>query len=175
MNLIPQHYRDEYRYERMTSFVIYAGTVWLIVAVAWAVLLLPSYFFLSSQLEVITANNQETSDVRTREIERLSKEISEVNTVLSTVHNLSSDHTSVIDIMREITERTGGGIRYSSMNIAKGSGATISLQGVAKTRKDLQALKVDMEASPMFAAAEIPVETFNHTVDIAFSLTLTLK
>ncbi|MEK7660180.1 MAG: hypothetical protein AAB343_03190 [Patescibacteria group bacterium] len=175
INLIPQHYRDEFRYERMLGFVFYAGTIWFLVSFAWAVLLLPSYFFLSTQLDVIKASNQETSDSRDKEIARLTKEIGEVNTVLSTVQGLQSTDSSVVDLFGEVMNRTGSGIHYSAITIVRGSGSTNSMQGIAQRRKDLQALKVDMEAHPIFSKVEIPVDTFNQIADIAFSMTLTLK
>lgn len=175
MNLIPQHFRDEYRYERMTGFVLYAGAIWLIISFAWAVLLLPSYFFLSTQLDVIKQNNQESSLSRDKEIARLTKEIGDVNTVLTTVQGLKSPDATVIELLSEVMNRTGEGIRYNSISIARGSGAIITTQGAANNRKNLQALKVDMEASPMIAKVEIPVDTFNQISDISFTMTLTLK
>lgn len=175
MNLIPQHYRDEFRYERMTKFATYVGTVILIVAISWGVLLLPSYFFLSTQLSVTQLASATASEARAKEISRLTKEIGEVNTVLSTVKSLKTTDASIVELLREIMERTGNGITYQNINIAKGAGNTITAQGFAVSRQDLQLLKASMESSAMIAEVDIPVDTFSEIENIAFTMTLTLK
>ncbi len=175
MNLMPQSYKDAFRYERMTRFVLYVGTISLIVAGTWAALLLPSYFFLSEQFKVVESTNKEASQARQLEIQTLLKEIGEVNTVLLTVKSAQASGDSVVELLREVMERSGTGIQYQNITIMRGAGGTISTSGLAATRKELQALKADMEANPKIAKVDIPVDTFNKVANISFTMTLTLK
>ena len=176
MNLIPQLYRDDFKYERMRGFVLYIGAITLCLLVIWVTLLLPSYFYLSTQLAVVQNTNQEAETIRQEQIQKLSQEIAEVNTVLTTVAGLKRQQGStVVVLLTEVMERTGSGIRYQSVSVSGGEVPTMSLQGTASTRRQLQALKADMEASPMIELADIPSDRFTEIENISFTMSITFS
>ncbi len=176
INLIPPAgytvLKREYLLRVGASLCFLLGSVFCILTIALA----PTYILTSAQIADYEAriNNVEDEAAVFAEAER---QVGEAHTMLTQLQTIGHTvHTS--DILREIEHLTPAGISFKTFYMAskaQNTPQTIQVQGVAATREALIRFKNELEATPRFEKAEVPIADLARDADLPFAITVTLS
>lgn len=162
------------------EYFVRVASVWALlfaaVAVAVAVLLLPTYVLLLRQLEALSLQAAAPEDeANTEHYEAVHAALSKAH-VLARQLNASDAEPAASAVLREIQKAQTSSIVISSF-FYEDTGAEakgVRIEGIAATRESLAQFSAALERNPLFARAEVPVADLAADRDLSFTLTIVL-
>lgn len=175
-NLLPPERQRALSRIYLTRLSIVGAAFIIALTVASAVLLLPTYMFLTQSAEskekrlaavnAALATSDET--VLSERLAALTKDAA----ILATL----ADNPSVGESIRAILSVPRSGITVSGFSYAfeRAAGSrTVSLTGVAATRDALWRYQLALEDAPSILSASLPVSAYAKDADISFTISVT--
>jgi hypothetical protein len=178
-NLLPLENRKAFRREYFIRLGTVAVLVLVVVVVAQAIFLLPSYLY---EREIVNS--------RTLELQRLSANLAttqeqEAQTKLAALQAESTyllsvnDHPTASIVLRSVLDVPRPGITISGFifgqpaDSSSGNKKTLQLTGVAATRESLRSYDTALGALPFVSSADLPISDYAKDSQIPFTITLT--
>lgn len=177
LDLLPVERRRALRRDYVLRLVTVTAFIALALVGAAAVLLMPTYLFLTSTLRsqdarlaslstaLPTADEAELA----RRLETLSREGAAILALAKT--------PKMTQLMRDMLLAPRPGIVLSGFAYtpaAKDRPGALAISGVAATRNALRAYQLALEAVPGVAKADVPVSSYAKEQDIRFTVTVSL-
>ncbi len=178
MNLLPEENKQELTYEFWRRFVWFLGFYLIIIAVAADSLLLPSYFFLSFQLDKVKDRlNTTTNSVALQRTFSGEKQIKEARELINLSAGFVDKKAYISPLIEDVLGRTTASTSLSSFQyqIAPGGKGALRMSGVAGSRDELLLYVANLKKSSYIINVDSPVSNyldekggvFNVTVDLA--------
>lgn len=171
-NLLPEEHREVVRYERLARFFFAFWICIALILLVIAILLLPSYFFLTFESEglkqQITAAEQGTVSKRVREAEATITSLNQQLAILA-AHTPSSAVTHIDSIARKVPP----GVNLSRISFQE-EDAEFRIAGTAARREDLLAFLTALRGNKEFSSADAPIENLLKERNIDFEATVAL-
>jgi hypothetical protein len=177
-NLLPEDRQRSLRHGYFIRLVVVAIIFLIALTCAAAVLLIPTYVFLTESAgakETHLANIESTisspdESVLSARLAALSDD-SNILGMLASSSSVSATIRSVLAVSRPGI--TLSGFSYApSVDSKNSNGMTVS--GIAKTRDALRNYQLALQSAPFATAADLPVSVYAKDTDIAFTITITL-
>lgn len=145
------------------------------ISVLLTVALIPTYVLVGAQLntlrlEVEKGSGGEEEFQKADEAVRITKDVlAQLKTRVGTV--------SMSNAINEVQNIAPSSITFKTFRVEESNGAIekIQVQGVAPTREALARLRVLLEASSLFATAEVPIADLARDENLPFAITVTLS
>ena len=174
INLLPKSAKRSLLFEYWIRVVSVWLIVWSVVLFASAVILLPAYVLIHSQVEVY-------EESATAALEKVAV-YENISTVLlqagAEARMILNEATSpklsyYVDQINGLLE---SGISINDINISRDANgiAPISIQGVAIDRQTLAAFRDRLQADPLVRDVNLPISNLAQDRDIIFSMTITV-
>lgn len=174
INLIPPEGQHLKKFEYWTRVLTTWG--WLLsgVFVTAAFLLAPTYVLLQGQLKVLHTEAEEKSGSG-QTFAEIRKKVETANATIAQLGETGS-RPEISGIITSIREVANPGIALSRFEIRHNNPEThLQIQGTASTREALAAFKTDIERSPVFESAIVPIADLAKDVELPFVITITLS
>jgi hypothetical protein len=179
MNLLPKTEKENLKKGLKSRFTIVALSMLSLSLFVGFIMLLPSYFLVSSYLsEVVSENNISKSkdDASIKKILNLPVEIS---SKLDFFQSNISD-ISVVDYFSKVIGYLPKGVRLDSVSFSrnsdKGKNSTVVLvSGTSLDRDSLVSFSTLLENSNLFSSVEVPVSSLTRDKNLPFSMNLLIK
>ena len=174
INLLP----SEARQHVLTEYWLRVISVWLLLGVVAGVLILtllfPSYILVKLQLQVHTDTYQQVETKQTSFAEAQTQ-IRNSNTNVQLLDKVAKKRL-LSTVLSEITNLQSAAIFVESITMNRSSGVLeeVVLSGEANTRDTLANFRNQLEASPMFATADLPLENLAREREVPFQIRVTL-
>lgn len=135
-------------------------------------LLLPSYILVNIQLDTLSTKEPSSDDTEMR-FQIAEQEIIEANAISKQLSKKELA-TNMSDIITAITGATKPGIELKRFEVTRGVNVfePILVQGSAETREILLGFKTELERSPLFESATIPIADLITDTNLPFVVTL---
>jgi Tfp pilus assembly protein PilN len=175
INLIPPKGHVSLKHEYVLRVVSVYALILTGVFVAGTLLTIPTYVLVSSQLNAVRSDNAHIEVITETYNDALAK-IQSANTLMAQLRGtVSRRETS--NIIEEVIRVAPGGITLHTFHVSREEGdiKSINVQGLAKTRNALATLKNELEASPLFLTATIPISDLARESDLPFVVTVALE
>lgn len=176
-NLLPEDRQRALRRDYFLRLTVVAIAFLIVLALAAAILLLPSYVFLSenfhtkesrlASIESVASSSDETA---------LSAQLTALSDDAATLEALA-DAPSVSSLIRTVLAVSRPGIVLSGFAYAPRTDTnpgTLAISGTAATRDALRNYQLALQGESFARAADLPVSAYAKDSDIAFTITITL-
>ncbi len=175
INLIPPKGHTALKHEYVLRVGALYGFMFAGVFAAGAILMIPTYVLVSSQLNSVRPDDEHVEETKTAYTEALAH-IQEANTVMAQLRG-GMPNIEISKVIEEIVRVAPKGVVFSTFKATREGGVlkTVDVQGEAATRKTLAALKNALEASPLFETANIPISDLARENNLPFVITITLQ
>jgi len=178
INLLPEDRTRLFRRRYFIRLSLAAVVLLILLTGSHALLLVPTHQLLSLQItehqaelaRILSTQGHDDEAVFEAELAALKQSAARIQGIAST-----RPVTSLLVDMLAIphTDISLSGFSYTPPAGAKTS-SSMSIIGVARTRDDLRRYQLALQTSPLVAAADLPVETYSKSTDIAFTISVTL-
>ena len=174
INLIPPEghiaMKREYVLRVGATFCLLLSGVLVLLTAA----LVPTYVLISAQLKAHEVGP--ITDEKRDEVAQANGEVARMRDVLAQLSTSTQD-IAASEIIQEVSRYAPQTITFKTFRIdaPKGTVQSIQVQGVATTREVLAKFKNDLEGSPMFDKAQIPLSDLAKESDLPFVVTITLS
>jgi Tfp pilus assembly protein PilN len=173
-NLLPEEYLRNIGYEKLARFFLLTYIGVGISIVVGAILLLPSFFFLTFQesgvLEQITIAKQSIEAQRIEQMETIILDTNQKLTTLTTSTGYS--RAPATTYIEHIASHLPATTRITSFALLPNS--TITLKGDADTRDALLIFVDNLRADSLFSSVESPITNILKERTVTYILTITL-
>ncbi|MEK7643384.1 MAG: hypothetical protein AAB372_02975 [Patescibacteria group bacterium] len=181
MNLLPDSYKKELRYEAWRRYVVTFGLYFGVVALAGDLLLLPSFFALTFRFDAkqdYLSSIQKSQEFK--ELDETGKRLGKVNTLLRNVAGYGKDTLPVMRSLEEIINKVGSDIHLTSIELDRAQvdgkpGGVIKLSGIANTRSSFLSFFDALKAHPKVKSYDSPVTNILKEQNADFNLTLRIQ
>lgn len=173
LDLLPEDRRRKIRRAYVLRVSTVAAVLGIILVVAAAALLVPTYIYLVSALKAQSVRLASVeSTISATDQTTLGKRLATLGTDATEIALLGAT-PSASEVIREVLAIGRPSIVLTGMSYALAQN-TLALSGVAATRNDLRAYQLSLAATPRFANAALPVSSYAKDRDIPFAITITL-
>lgn len=162
----------EYLFRLGTTIVVLFSALVLIAAI----LVIPTYVFLSSSASTKTARLAEIKSTYSIDETLLSSRLVALSHNTATLIALSNG-PSASKVISAVLSVSRPGVTLSGFGYAMGSvgnKSTLTISGIAATRESLRGYQLALQGYPFVAAASLPVSAYAKDADISFTITITL-
>lgn len=172
--LLPEEYRRKIvrRYRQRATIVAL-----IYLSIAFAILffvLLPSLIILKSEeIRLNLSIKSYEQSINTKKDESISDTLSKINSIIILLKNKAISPTNVVEMINEQADNVS--IESFALSGFTPQSVSVSITGVAPTRKDLVGFSKKLENVFVGTKIELPVSSLAKDVDIPFSLTITLE
>lgn len=173
MNILPERYARQYRDEIIARYILTIGVGVFGVAMIWTALMLPSFFYLYFQGNVLADGNAQAQSRLAQALE-FRKEIERVNALTTAAVNAGNQSEYTRALMADVFSAAPAGVTVERVAYAR-KARTVILTGSVSTRAGLKAYVDALTQLPRVAKAEAPTENFLSSVNAKFTITVTLK
>ncbi len=174
INLIPPNGHSALKHEYILRIASLYGFILGGVFLASAALMVPTYVLTSAQLKTAHKDSAAMETMKAAFAEAAG-EIKRINAVMTALR-IEKDPVLYSEIIEEIVRSSGEGVTLSTFR-GSHTGEKLSsvvVQGTASNRRSLAAFKNTLEASPLFAEAELPIADLARDTNLPFVVTLTM-
>lgn len=174
INLLPPQARKHV----LTEYWLRTISVWLLLVVVVGVLILtllfPTYILIKLQLQA-RADTYQQVEVEHENFQSAQVEIRRTNTNAALLAN-AADTQSFSEILDALLRLQSEAIFVQNVAMQRADEAVqeITVTGQADTRDALAAFRNQLEASPLFTAADLPLENLARDRDLPFQITITI-
>ncbi len=146
-----------------------------------ALLLIPTYVLIHTQLSVITKGMSESSEKQKETEERFARaegSIREANELAAALRAplMNTAYSDLYEAIAEAGTKSQINLKTFIMRQAvDASTKNVEVQGEARTRTELISFKTEIERSPYFEDAAIPISDLARETDLPFVMTITLS
>lgn len=176
INLLPPSRKRSLIQDYFSRLGVVALVLTSILAITATLLLIPTYGFLSNDLQSkqarLASSEPEGSVDRAGPAERLNALAKSTARILAL-----KDVSPVSPTVREVLAVPRAGITITNSTIVRGTDArpsTISISGDAKTRDALRQYQLSLQGAPFARSVSLPVSAYAKDVNIPFTITVTL-
>jgi hypothetical protein len=144
------------------------------VCVVSTILLIPSYVLVESQLNALTTETSEDRE-NIKEFRAAEDTVRTANAVAGRLAR-GQVRTTGTEIIETIDTLSGSGVTVRTFNFSREEGSVkqVEIAGSAITREALASFKEDLERSPLFETALVPISNLARDVDLPFSISITI-
>lgn len=175
INLIPPEGHKALKREYVLRVGATLSLLFASVALMLAVALIPTYVLIAAQLNAFALESAQ----ETKKVDALKEINTEVDMTKELLAQLKTTPEKVLvsAIIEEIQKHAPASVVFDTFYIESGADGVerIQVQGNAATREALARLKNELESSPMFEKAEVPIADLARDVDVSFAITITLS
>lgn len=176
-NLLPQERQKLLSRDYILRAGAAASVLATILVLSSAVLLVPTYVFLSGNADAKKAELARIeSALSSSEEAALSERLAVLSANAASLASLSNAR-AVSALIREILSIPRPGISLSSISTApsgENGSETVIISGTSATRDSLRGYQLALEGAPFARSASLPVSAYAKDRDIAFTITVTL-
>ncbi len=178
VNVLPQNEKKIISKEYWKHFLIVFINLLSFVFILLILLLLPSYFFSVSKLEVenkkLESFNIENKDLT---IKDLNYTISNINKELILLSSVKSNYSVSEDVLNTVLTSRVNGITYSQIlfNQKKDKSLNIEIQGKARDRITLRTFKANIDNNPKVKSSDLPISDYLEKTNLNFTVSLVMK
>lgn len=175
INLIPPKGHTALTHEYVLRVGALYGFMFAGVFAAGAILMVPTYVLVSSQLNSVRPDDERMEETK-EAYKNAFSHIQEANTVMAQLRG-GMPNVEISAVIKEIVRVAPKGVVFSTFRAAREGVvlSTVDVQGQATTRKTLAALKNALEASPLFETADVPISDLARENNLPFAITLTVR
>lgn len=177
-NLLPRERHRTLRREYFWRLAVVAAVLGIALIASAAILLLPTYLYLSSEVQARTNRlaDAATALASSDETELLSRlnALSEDTATLSKLGTLPSASA----VVSEVLAVSRPGITLSSISYTPKVGntsATMVLSGIAATRDALRNYQLALQGTSFAQSVDLPVSAYAKDSNISFGITITFN
>lgn len=175
INLIPPQghkaVKREYILRVGTTLSFLLGGVCILLTVA----LIPTFVLVRAQMHSSSSSTEQGN----KDADALLAAENEVRITESVLAQLKSvpESTPATGIITELQKLAPVGIQFSNFSMEKTNGVygRVQVNGTASTREVLSNFRRAIEASTVFASAELPISDLARDVNLPFALTLVIE
>jgi type IV pilus assembly protein PilM len=178
ISVLPKEDKKQLRYNywmRFSTAILSFLTLSFVVAI---LLILPSYFFSISKLNIAT-NNLESFNIENPEVttNNIDKSIGDINSKLTLLSSKESKLIPSDTILNDLLSTLPKGVTVSQIFYNEGVGGirNINIQGQALDRNTLRNLKTSLESNPNITSSNLPLSGFLEKSNINFSISIVMK
>lgn len=173
-NLLPREYKNFIFYERLTRFALITGILSAFSLVIGIVLMLPSFFYIYFQGDVITKELEAMREsTKQQEIQALTSEIKKRNELLREFTDFNESEISATSLIVDISGKKIDGIILRSLRYDV-AGKAVELSGTHANVDVLEEYISHLESSSFIKEVDSPLRNI-YRVGEPFTLKLTLK
>ncbi len=176
-NLLPYERQRTFRRDYFVRLGVIIVILFIILTIISAVLLLPTYVFLTQSASTEMARLASIESTASSSDETaLSAQLTALSNSATALSALAGSH-SISAVMSKVLAVSRPGITLSGFSYAPGVGqnpGTIAISGTAATRDSLRAYQLALQGSSFARSANLPVSAYAKDSDIAFTITVTL-
>lgn len=177
-NLLPPNRKRAFRRDYFLRLSTIAMLLVTALTTASAILLLPTYVFLSASARTGEAHlaNIESS-ISSSEDAELSAQLTALSNSTAILSSISDEY-SVSTIMRSVIAIPHPSVVISSFSYSPVVGkkqSTLAISGVAATRDALRSYQFALQNAQFISSADLPVSAYAKDTNIAFMITVTLS
>ena len=176
LNLLPEQYKEEYRYEKRKRFVMSLGISLCLMVLVLDALFFSTYLFLRIYQgafdEALTARRQSEVALRLGEVK---KNIRALNARVGFLRKARSEALSAAPLLEKIALLVREDVYLRSVSM-DASSKTVSVLGFGETREAVLELQAALAGSDFVApeSLESPVRNILKEKDVEFSFTFAL-
>lgn len=176
-NLLPLERQESLAREYRFRFGVVAALLFTALVLAAAVMLMPTYIFLS---DTVHAKETRLASIKTTlssadEI-ALSARLLALSSDAASLISLSK-RASASSVIRSVLTVSRPGVTLSGISYTPPAGknpSTLALTGAAATRDSLRRYQLALQDAPSVLSADLPVSAYAKDVNIIFTITITL-
>jgi len=175
INLLPPNVQKQVQIE----YWIRVCSVWLILlglaCIVLGLLLVPSLFLVHSQLAVFDGTYQ-NANTQNNAYEDLEQDVRISNGIAAQLVS-SNNETLFFDFISEIERIAERTVTLNSIEFSRNEAVIESIQisGDASSRSSLVQFRDDLEDSPLFASAELPLSDLAKDKDVPFGIVIVIS
>ena len=177
LNLLPEHYKEEYAFEKKKRFVVFLGISVCIIVLVFDALLYSIYFFLEIHEQSLAdvKRAQESAETAQR-LSALKEEVRALNADIGAREKARREASPVAFAIEHIASLVSQGTYVKTLSL-DGTMRIVQLAGFAPTREAVLALSAALSGSDFVepGTLEDPVKNILRERDIEFTFTFALK
>lgn len=175
INLIPPEAKKTVKYEYWIRVFTVWGFLLSGVCIIAILLLVPSYVLVESEFEALDHEVMRKSGSE-ETYTAAEEQVSIANRVARQL-DVSEPRTSASEVLAAINnlERSGIDLRTYEISRVDGSIQTVQIVGNAVTREALIDFKEELERSPLFESAAVPISDLARESDLPFSIIISIS
>ena len=174
MNLLPDDYKQELKYEIWWRFIRFFGFYLIIIMITLDVLLLPSYFFLALQLDQIKERlGSTTNSIALQRTFSGEEQMRKSEDLVKLSAGIAAKKLYISPLVEDILGKTTASTTLSSFqytNVENGK-AALKISGFVSSRDELLLYIAKLKESPYIADVDSPISNYLDERGGAFSLT----
>lgn len=175
LNLLPQHYKYEYAFEKKKRFMVFLCIFISLILVLFNAFLLSTYLFLTIGEKAAhdTIEAQQSTDIVKR-LTDIEKDIRAANTKIGTLVNAEKEIVLVAPVVEKTAALITEGAYMKSLSL-DASSKNVSITGFAGTRSAVLAIAKRLSESDFVDAQSVknPVKNILKESDIDFTFSFT--
>lgn len=177
MNLLPPEYKKNLVYEAWRRYVLILGPYLFIATLIAFVLLLPSFFFLTYQIDGIRRNADAIrASAEYRDYLKGKDRIASINTTLSSFVSYENQSQKTTPWLYELYSKVPSGVTLMSLTTAKDKNVlSVIITGNAVDRETFRSFKNALEQSESISKVDSPVTNLISSENVNFTVTVYLK
>ena len=174
-NLLPHHAQKELKREYLVRLISVLLIFIAIMTFIGAVFLLPSFFSVQSQKNVVDQRIAELDDLESTELQEETRDI--VSSTREKIEVLSNEQRSSAAVfLQDLVDSPSLSVSIESFFHSRTEeGGVVRLRGNAPTRDILVAFSEQMRSDPRVADVTLPISNLAASRDIEYSMDIQLK
>lgn len=175
LNLLPPIEKKALKVDYLRRAVVFCGIIAVFFLALFTMLLIPSYFALKLQIDVLENRIElEKMTVESAKIRDLEARIDEINKNLLGASEFSKKSFSLSPLFETLAKIVPAGVQLTGASFSKKTGE-LAVRGSAKTRDDVLAAKYNFETNENFKEVRSPVSNYLKESDVEFVFFVTLE
>lgn len=177
LNLLPQHYKEEYLFEKKRRLTVFFGISLCLIMVVFCALLFSTYFFLVIQKKSFSASlDARKATEASRRLSEVKKEISAFNKKIGILKIAQAGINPLAPVLEKIAFLVEPGVFVESLSLNAETKA-ISVSGFSETRERVLSLAAALAQSDFVLAGSLqsPIQNILKEKGVHFSFTFVLQ
>lgn len=169
LNIIPDELKNEIRLNEHYLFYKKIMGSLLLMTILFSIALFSAKIILAAQ----QSDTDQQNTIVTKNTENYSKQINEINIQIKEIKNIQKNDVNWTDFFLRLGDFVGNEIKITRLYANK-SDNMLKINGLAKTRDDLLALKSALEKSGYFSNINLPISSLLERDNINFEINTTI-
>lgn len=175
INLLPKKEKEALKKGLKLRFIVVASFIFSVSFLVGFIMLLPSYFLVSSYSSKTVSNAYFLESQNTESFQKIINLPEEVGSKLKFFQS-NINNISVADYFSKIVEYLPQGVQLNSVSFSKNQNdTTILLGGVAVDRDSLVSFSTLLKKSNLFSDVVVPVSSLTKDKNLPFSMNIVIK
>lgn len=175
LNLLPPIEKKALKIDYFRRAAVFCGILAVFFLALFTVLLIPSYFALKLQIDVLENRIElEKMTAESAKVRELEARVSEINKNLLGASEFSQKSFSLLSLLETLAKIVPAGVRLTGASFSQKTGELV-VRGFANTRDGVLAAKYNFETNEKFKEVRSPVSNYLKESDIDFVFFMKIK